>query len=80
LANKKILLFPDEIDIEIPPEDPHGREAIRMYRVPEEVQRSTETAGEVYKKSYIHTTHALSPKGQQKYLRYSSEIPTFYQN
>jgi hypothetical protein len=28
----------------------------------------------------IHTTHALSPKGQQRRLRYSSVIPTFYQN
>jgi hypothetical protein len=26
----------------------------------------------------IHTTHALSPKGQQRHLRYSSEMPTFY--
>jgi hypothetical protein len=29
---------------------------------------------------YIHTTHALSPKGQQRHLRHSSETPTFYQN
>jgi hypothetical protein len=29
---------------------------------------------------YIHTTHALSPKGYQRHLRYSSETPTFYQN
>jgi hypothetical protein len=30
--------------------------------------------------TYIHTTHALSPKGQQRYLKYSSETPTFYQH
>jgi hypothetical protein len=30
--------------------------------------------------TYIHPTHALSPKGQQRYLRYSSETPTFYHN
>jgi hypothetical protein len=29
---------------------------------------------------YIHTTHALSLKGQQRHLRYPSETPTFYQN
>jgi hypothetical protein len=29
---------------------------------------------------YIRTTHALSPKGYQRYLRYSSETPTFYLN
>jgi hypothetical protein len=29
---------------------------------------------------YIYTTHALSSKGQQRHLRYSSETPTFYQN
>jgi hypothetical protein len=29
---------------------------------------------------YIHTTHALSPKGWKRYLRYSSETSTFYQN
>jgi hypothetical protein len=28
----------------------------------------------------MHTTHALSPQGQQRYLIYSSETPTFYQN
>jgi hypothetical protein len=26
------------------------------------------------------TTHVLSPKGWQRYLRYSFETPTFYQN
>jgi hypothetical protein len=30
--------------------------------------------------TYIHTTHALSLKGQQGRLKYSSETPTFYQN
>jgi hypothetical protein len=30
--------------------------------------------------TYIHTTHALSPKGQQRHPKYSSETPTFYQN
>jgi hypothetical protein len=30
--------------------------------------------------TYIHTTHALFLKGQQKHLRYFSEMPTFYQN
>jgi hypothetical protein len=30
--------------------------------------------------TYIHTTHAPSPKGQQRYLKYSSETPTLYQN
>jgi hypothetical protein len=30
---------------------------------------------------YIHyTTHALSPKGHLRHLRYSSKTPTFYQN
>jgi hypothetical protein len=33
-----------------------------------------------YKCIYIHTTHALSQKGYQRHLRYSSETPTFYQN
>jgi hypothetical protein len=28
----------------------------------------------------IHTIYALSPKEQQRHLRYSSETPTFYQN
>jgi hypothetical protein len=28
----------------------------------------------------IHTTYALSSKGSQKYLKYSSETPTLYQN
>jgi hypothetical protein len=31
-------------------------------------------------KWYIHTTHALSRKGQQRHIRYSSETPAFYQN
>jgi hypothetical protein len=30
--------------------------------------------------TYIHTTNALSPKGQQRRLIYSFETPTFYQN
>jgi hypothetical protein len=30
--------------------------------------------------TYIHTTHALSPKGWKRYLRYSSETPPFYPN
>jgi hypothetical protein len=30
--------------------------------------------------TYIQTTHALSPKGYQRHLRYYSETPTFYQN
>jgi hypothetical protein len=30
--------------------------------------------------TYIHTTHALSPNGEERHLRYSSEKPTFYQN
>jgi hypothetical protein len=30
--------------------------------------------------TFIHTTHALSSKGKQRRLRYSSETPTFYQN
>jgi hypothetical protein len=29
---------------------------------------------------YIHSTHVLSPKEQQRHLRYSSKTPTFYQN
>jgi hypothetical protein len=29
---------------------------------------------------HIHTTHAQSPKGWQKHLRYFSDTPTFYQN
>jgi hypothetical protein len=29
---------------------------------------------------YMHTTHALSPKGQQRHLRHPSETPKFYQN
>jgi hypothetical protein len=29
---------------------------------------------------YVYTTYALSSKGQQRHLRYSSETPTFYQN
>jgi hypothetical protein len=33
-----------------------------------------------YIHTYIHTTHALSPKGKQRHLRYYSETPTFYQN
>jgi hypothetical protein len=37
----------------------------------------------IYKKkyifNYIHTTHVLSRKEQQRHLRYSSETPTFYQ-
>jgi hypothetical protein len=28
----------------------------------------------------VHATHALSPKGSQRHLKYSSETPTFYQN
>jgi hypothetical protein len=28
----------------------------------------------------IHTTHALSPRGWQIQLRYSSKTPSFYQN
>jgi hypothetical protein len=27
---------------------------------------------------YIHTIHALFPKGQQRHIRYSSESPLFY--
>jgi hypothetical protein len=33
-----------------------------------------------YVDDYIHTTHALSLKGQQRHLRFYSETPTFYQN
>jgi hypothetical protein len=29
---------------------------------------------------FIHTTHALSPKEEQRHLRYSCETLTFYQN
>jgi hypothetical protein len=29
---------------------------------------------------HIHTAHALSPKEQQRHLRYSSETPAFNQN
>jgi hypothetical protein len=29
---------------------------------------------------YIHTTHAISPKGQQRHLRHYSETSTFYQD
>jgi hypothetical protein len=37
-------------------------------------------AYEVFFITYAHNAHALSPKGYQRHLRYSSEIPTFYQN
>jgi hypothetical protein len=30
--------------------------------------------------TYIQTTHALSSKGYQRYIRYSSETPTLHQN
>jgi hypothetical protein len=30
--------------------------------------------------TYIHATHACSPTGRQRRLKYSSETPTFYQN
>jgi hypothetical protein len=30
--------------------------------------------------TFIHTTHALSPKGYQRHLRYSFKTLTFYQN
>jgi hypothetical protein len=33
-----------------------------------------------YTCEYIYTTHALSPKGWQRHLRYSSQIPMFYRN
>jgi hypothetical protein len=35
---------------------------------------------DIFFNTYIHTTHALSPKGYQRHLRYSSETPKFYQN
>jgi hypothetical protein len=31
-------------------------------------------------KNTYHTTHVLSPTVKQRYLRYSFETPTFYQN
>jgi hypothetical protein len=34
----------------------------------------------VHINTYIHTTHALSLKGEQRHHRYFSEKPTFYQN
>jgi hypothetical protein len=34
----------------------------------------------IYIDTYIHTTHAWSPKMKQRTLRYFSNTPTFYQN
>jgi hypothetical protein len=64
---------------DIPPKYPRFTKMIfRIYKW--RILRRPDADGVRCLHTYIHTTHALSSKGQQSHLRYSSEMPTFYHN